>query len=317
MTKYSPELETFIQQRFPATAPSREAKDKKLFAAYRQDIRGTPKGTKEVKKLPEDLAKKIQKTNLDILAAFKNSAAAHGKKVQTPQQKKSGIPSAMLKAMKKPGPDGTPLVKNKSFRADRLADYAKNNFFLKKNYFHTNDKAVDTVNKNSSSIKNKTSDAVLRHMNRVTTNSSDVGVTKGGVSVSSEMINEDEAGNLNIEDIIFVEKRLNSIALIMEQDFEIYDQIKEYVDIVQEESFTEFFACLKSPKIRQVIKNSMILERWAMFFIFFFYFNQEQAAGIMPQLRELIQLIHRNVLTYLKMFAYWISPYEHLEVARI
>lgn len=329
--KYTPDIDGYAQTRFPATAPSKESKEKKMFAALKKEAKGTPKGTK---KLPEELVKKIQKSNLDILNTFKNSTTTQSKKASSPTAVlKTSLPSAMLKALKRPGTgnniigpgeSSTPQAsKNKSFRGDKLADFTKNNFFVKNNYFHPRDSkaSADPGQKSTSNIKNKTTDGVLRQAGLSTSERGDKPISKMPFPTndladykSSEMIAEDDAGNLNIEDMTFVEKKLNVINSIMENDFEIYDQVKEYVDIVQEESFSEFFTVLKNTKVRQVIKNSMILERWAMFFVFFFYFNKEQAATIFSHLKELVQIVHMNSLCYLRLFAQWISPFEHLEV---
>jgi hypothetical protein len=49
--KYTPDIDGYAQTRFPATAPSKESKEKKMFAALKKEAKGTPKGTK---KLPEE-----------------------------------------------------------------------------------------------------------------------------------------------------------------------------------------------------------------------------------------------------------------------
>lgn len=188
---------------------------------------------------------------------------------------------------------------------------------MKKNYFKGKEQRADIFGKSAGSgglmgLKNKTTDTIFSQLQKVKMNSSE------GERVSSvnkeQILSEDAAGKLNIEDLIFVEKRLNAVCLKMEQDFDIYDEVKEYVDIVQEESFSEFFSSIKNSRIKMAIKNSMILERWAMFFVFFFYFNQDSAKTALIYLKELIQLAHKNILSYLGLFATWISSYENLEV---
>lgn len=306
------DVENFLQSRFPATAPHKDLKDKKLFACARKDVKGTPKAGG--KKLHDELAKKIQKSNMDLISTFKPMTASNvGRRVQTPTEAKPNITSAMLKALKKNMNDNVQIgsSKNKSFRTDKVADYIKNNFFVKHNFVTAKEKAESAGQKNSP--KNRTTDAILKQLQKTNVTSFDV-EPKASAKCLTDMISEEDAGNLNIEDLTFIEKKLNTIAHIMQSDFEIYDQIKEYVDIVQEESFSDFYDPLRSSQAKLAIKNSMILERWAMFFVFFFYFNQVKARQCLPLLRELVHLIHKNIFAYLKLFAHWISKFESLEV---
>lgn len=305
-------MDAFLQNRFPATAPHKDAKDKKLFACVKKDVKGTPKVT--VKKLQEEIGKKVMKSNHEPVNSYKPmTAGALGRRVQTPTGQKQNITTVMLKALKKNLNDNVQAVntKKKSFRTDKVADYIKNNFFVKQNFASAKDKAEPQSQK--SSPKGKASEIAFKQMQKSNVSNFD---TENKVSVKGpgDMISEEVAGNLKIEDMTFIEKKLNAIAKIMENDFEIYDQIKEYVDIVQEEDFAEFYEHLKSPQAKLIIKNSMILERWAMFYVFFFYFNQEKANQCITHLRELVQLIHMNIFGYLKLFAHWISKYESLEV---
>lgn len=306
------EVDAFLNQRFPATAPHKDYKDKKLFTCSRKE----PKISHKVssKKGVEDLSKKIQKSNIDLLSNMKSAQSSTiARKVQTPTEGRSHLPSSMLKALKQNMQEGYQLgsAKNKSFRSDKVVDYLRNNFFLKNSGVVGKDKSDQGSNKLVS--KNKTTDGVLKQLQRANIGSAERD-KKASVKTNVEMLSEKDAGKLNIEDLTFVEKKLNTIANTMSKDFEIYDQIKEYVDIIQEESFSEFFDHLKNSQVRLTIKNSMVLERWVMFFVFFFYFNQPKAKQIMNQLKELVYLVHRNSLSYLKLFSQWISKYESLEV---
>ena len=298
----SNDFDALLRQCYPATAPFRESNDKKLFGAVKKDLKGTPKGAKKI----DDLSKKIQRSNQDILAAFKSVGIGNvnSRKIQTPTGARQMMPSGLLAGLKKPQTTASEAVaRNKSFRTDKMNDFMKNNFFVMNKYFGNQPSSYASA---KAGLKNKTSDEVIKHLQRTNANASEAGPTL--------MISEDDAGKLNLEDLTFIEKRLNGIVHIMESDFEIYDLIKEYVDIVQEENFSDFFTIIRNPKVRLVIKNSMIVERWAVFFVFYFYFNQNLADQIMIFLKELMLLVHRNILIYLKLFAHWISPFESLEV---
>lgn len=316
LTKVSNEVETFLNQRFPMTAPNKEGKDRKLFQATGRDIKHSAKLPKKV--IAEEPSRKVVRTNIDALNALQNSVYNTGsKKLVAPINK-----SALGKVGSLKGPTSATIVKNskgapvesmknvgpgKSFRNNKMAEYIKNNFFLKTNY-----KGAGKMNEPSpkASSKNKSSEG---HSRSKALNQTD-GNAGSQNWKSEEVISEADAFNMNLEDILYIEKRLNSIQEIIEKDFEIYDQVKEYVDIVQEQNYAVFFAPIKVAKLRDLVKNSMVLERWAMFFVFFYYFNQSLALENIEMLRQLVFLIHKNSLLYLRMYSQWIANSPALEV---
>lgn len=308
----SNDVDALLNQRFAATAPHRDNKDKKLFTCSRKDQKVSHKAI--AKKVPDEISKKIQRSHIDLISTFKGAQSSNlTRKIQTPTEGRSNLPSSMLKALKHNIQDVNQLgsAKNKSFKSDKISDYLRNNFFLKNSGVMSKEMADGGISKAVSN--NRTTDSILKQLQRNNMTS----VERGNKTISKtslDIISEKDAAKLNIEDLTFIEKKLNSIATTMNKDFEIYDQIKEYVDIIQEENFGEFYEHLKSSQARLIIKNSMVLERWVMFFVFFFYFNQPKAKPIMHHLKELVFLVHRNSISYLKLFSQWIAKYESLEV---
>lgn len=280
-------------------------------------MKGTPKG---MKKLTTDFNKK---SNPALYVNFKTTStipSRSAKKNPTPTSfpPKNFFPSNTSKPKKPPlavdtktnlGPNGSP--KNKSFRNEKVAEYIKNNFFVKGSYFKNGNPYQTNTSANKT---NKLKDELIRQMNKA--NMSTPEANNLAEKQSEAMIDKEDAATLTIELLLYVENRLNTIAQTMEKDFEIYDPIKEYVDVVQEHSFSEFFSNIKCSKIKLQVKNSMILERWTLFFIFWFYFNRDMAMQNLARLKELVQWIHKNILTYLKMLSSWISKFGNLEVRK-
>lgn len=313
------DFERAINDRFPATAPHKESKDRKLFNAISKITKGTPKAGKN---LLEEFSKKTQKSNIDIFANQKLQGGPSKSVKKSPAGLADSKPSPIVNALKMKktlaietgASTGTTSQKNKSFRTEKLQqEYLKNNFFLKNNFLKN---ATPKEGTRTATSKNaRITEEIMKHINRTQLNESDT--AKRLLRKDEVAITEEDAGKLKIEQMTFVEKKLHNIALSIGKDFEIYDQIKEYVDIVQEENYSEFFTAIKNLKIKLLIKNSMILERWALFIIFWFYFNHELAVEHQKLLKELVQLVHKNILIYLKMFTEWISKYPGLEVAAV
>ena len=309
------DFDRVVNDRFPATAPHKESKEKKLFSAISKITKGTPKAGKN---LLEEFSKKTQKSNIDIFANPK----MHGipsKSIKRNPALSEAKPSPIANALKMKKPlaietgasTGATSVKNKSFRTEKLQhDYLKNNFFLKNNFLKNSTPKEGT--RNATSKNARIAEEIMKHISRTQLNESDT--AKRLLRKDEVVVTEEDAGKLKIEQMTFIEKKLHNIALTIGKDFEIYDQIKEYVDIVQEENYSEFFSVIRNIKIKLLVKNSMILERWALFFIFWFYFNHELAIEHQKLLKELVQLVHKNILIYLKMFTDWISKYPGLEV---
>ena len=313
------DFERVVNDRFPATAPHKESKDRKLFSAISKITKGTPKAGKN---LLEEFSKKTQKSNIDIFANQKLQAVPSKSVKRNPAGLVDPKPNPMVNALKVKkalaietgASTGANSVKNKSFRTEKLhQEYLKNNFFLKSNFLKNSTPKEGT--RTATSKNTRITEEIMKHINRTQLNESDA--AKRLLRKEDPTISEDDAGKLKIEQMTFIEKKLHNIALSIGKDFEIYDQIKEYVDIVQEENYSEFFTVIKNLKIKLLVKNSMILERWALFIIFWFYFNHELAVEHQKLLKELVQLVHKNILIYLKMFTDWISKYPGLEVVSV
>ena len=324
----SADVELYLHQRFPATAPHKDAKDKKLFSAVgaKKDGRATPTAGK---KLPDELTKKVQRSNFDILAAFKSGTISQlTKKHIAPSQQKASLPQGnAVKAAKRsadtPASANDASSKQKSFRKEKLNEYLRNNFFVKNNYFGLKDAQHAPLPTTTSLAEQRSAQSPQqRSKNESKTSETGAAFLKSALqnrlnkssSSGETMISEADAGRLRIEDVTFVEKRLHLLATIMEEDLEIYDEIKEYVDVVQEEDFECFYAHLRQAEVRLLVKNSLLLERWTVFFVFFFYFDLSLARLHLALLQQLLRLAHRNVLLYLRMFAFWIGNYHNLEV---
>lgn len=88
-----------------------------------------------------------------------------------------------------------------------------------------------------------------------------------------------------------------------QKGFEIYDYIKEYVDIVQEENFEIYYEPIKVSRYQKSLKNGLIVERWAMFFIFYFYFNEKYFRENIKSIRKLVTLLHKNCVVTLELWS--------------
>ena len=114
--------------------------------------------------------------------------------------------------------------------------------------------------------------------------------------------NEKLASGIKFNNLLQIEEIQGKIVHTTQKEFEIYDYIKEYVDIVQEESFEIFYEPIKVQKYQKSLKNGLIVERWAMFFMFYFYFNEKF-------FKENIKSIHIKQRSYCEP-KLWISASE-------
>jgi hypothetical protein len=142
--------------------------------------------------------------------------------------------------------------KNKSFRTDKVNEkmhnYMKNNFFLKSSYnnplsgyIHENSKSKTTKN-----IKNYTNIDIREqhhHNERDQMNSLNMDDAHRGI------LNEKLASGIKFGVLLQIEELLNKIVVTTQKGFEIYDYIKEYVDIVQEENFEIYYVSLILAKL--------------------------------------------------------------------
>ena len=206
--------------------------------------------------------------------------------------------------MQQGGTSGTGLSpKNRSFRGVKASEYLKNNFFIKNAFFNAaegeNRQGLNKTKPEASAVNtsggrgmaklgqdkphsaraegaqfNSALRALIERNSGISQPNRDKPVSKkvDGWDADAAEVGVDvaQAEALELDDLLFVEARLQSISRILEKDLEIYDQVKEYVDIVQEVSFQDLYTVILSPKVQLLVKNSMILERWAMFFVFFF-----------------------------------------------
>ena len=111
---------------------------------------------------------------------------------------------------------------------------------------------------------------------------------------------------------------LQKILKRVKNDFEIYDYVKEYVDVVQETDFCFFWKGIElseqsdsktniTDTMRQAVKQSLILERWAMFFIFYFYFNDKILKQHINEVKKLVQKVNENSGFILGIWGVWMS----------
>lgn len=130
---------------------------------------------------------------------------------------------------------------------------------------------------------------------------------------SQSYVTEEQISNIDFGRLLKVETILYRIRGLSQKEFEIYDLVKEYVDIVQEEEFSLFYETIRQSKIREIVKQALVLERWAMFFIFFFYFNEKSFKKYEKRLKELTKTLHISALILLEFWAECISKFKSLE----
>jgi len=311
MSKLCAQVESYIKTKFPVTAPNGKTKDKQLFLAYRKENKaGTPKYSSI-----EDISKKPLKGNLALIAAL---SGVQGKKKLTPttgallknnqKMSKSGkFYTPSNSKISRNGESKSKISKGKSNKASKigaksLAKYSKANFFLKNNYMRSTP---------SSKLKarNLTGDQLKIETEQMLVDSYHPDKAKKKVVY----ISDEQAQNFEPDRILAVEEILHKINLVLEQEFEIYDLIKEYVDIVQELEFGELYLPIKQSKVKDIIKRALILERWAMFFIFFFYFNEEVLEEKGDEIKLLAKVIHHNSLLILEFWSDNLSKRKGVE----
>lgn len=323
MNKIYSHVENYLQNRFPVTAPNAKAKDKKLFKAFKANRSGTPK----YKKGEQTFNKKPLRGNLALITALNKNYKAPNKRY-TPKysvgknklsSKFSSIKSGKgvysgskstkhssskvidLKFQKKKQRSGN---YHEAPQGENVANYLKNNFFLKNNYRKLMKNAPR--NRSSSRAKIRGNYTAQPGNKDKTTKEKLVADSYSRVKQQKKKkinyVSEKKLKKLDFKNLLKVESILNKISTIVKSDFEIYDHVKTYVDVVQEEEFSDFYTSIKQIKVKQIMKNCLILERWAMFFIFFFYFNEDVLKKNAKLIRNLTSILHQNVLM---CFEFW------------
>ena len=339
MTKISVQVENYLQNRFPVTAPNGVSRDKKLFKAMRHNNRsGTPKYLKK-----DQLLKKPLKGNIALISALSQNykSSGHPKSKYSSKNLMSGKSNNYFtkerNKYQKNYPKSTKHSsskkidlnfgnssknygqrinssqvmnrKKKEYNKDQdsVVNYIKNNFFLKGNYNLSNSRDGNKSNKSHS--RNKQKNQTHEGINKNRMSSLQKKSKKNPASSYQEekkkprfYIDESILRKMNFENLLKIETILNKICSTVKKDFEIYDHIKEYVDIVQEEEFDEFYNRIKQSNPKIIFKNSLILERWAMFFIFFFYFNEKMMKENGKIIRKLAEVLHQNLIV---MLTFW------------
>lgn len=146
-------------------------------------------------------------------------------------------------------------VRNKSFRTDKISEkmnnYMKNNFFLKSSYNQQSAGYVQPESSKNHTAKNQ------KHNNKNYT-STDIRQGSDHHHDKDHMqhsMNQDDKHSIQNEKLAYgikfnillqIEELLNKIVLTTQKEFEIYDYIKEYVDIVQEENFEIYYVTYTS-----------------------------------------------------------------------
>lgn len=85
---------------------------------------------------------------------------------------------------------------------------------------------------------------------------------------------------------------------ILSENWDTYDTIREYVDMIQEENFDNLFRFVKNRHLKNTIKDGFLLERWTVLVIF--YLQLEKKHKILKQvIFNIITLICDNLVIYL------------------
>lgn len=308
--KRSEKVDQILKGRFPITTPNKYLKGKKLF--------GVASNKKEEKL--KDHSKK-NKTIYDVLKsnkAISNTALAKTLKYKYKNNSNLGFSTKSISKLRKKSKSKNYSSKNKegklgsvkgntfknygaignnslisklekSPKKEQMLNYLKNNFFVKNSYLQkqknekpkSNTQHIDQNNSMANSgVQNKTGDNGYSNKIRV----------KRGLK------------DINFSNLIRVERFLFDLRKITHADFEIYDLVKEYVDHIQEEDFSVYFKDLSNQNLKRILKNLLLIERWAMFFIFFFYFDENELSRNKTKLKQISVYLHENCLF---LIAFW------------
>lgn len=307
MSKLCVQVESYQQQRFPITAPHNKAgSNKQQFSAHNQPVKvDNCYSPKAIFKKNSEQIKHNKST--------KQSAQTQGSKFSNiDRMNRTGTPisqgKAQNKSLQKVYDSKQKNSRNKSFRTDKVAtkinNYMKNNFFLKSSYnntqpggfMHENSKLKGNTKPN---IKNLTNIDIRQQQETIEKNL----INSLNMEDKQVMIIDKLASGIKFNILLQIEDILNKIVHTTQKDFEIYDYIKEYVDIVQEENFEIYYEPIKSPRFQKAVKNGLIIERWAMFFIFYFYFNEKYFKENIKSIRKLVSLLHKNCVITLEFWS--------------
>ena len=97
-----------------------------------------------------------------------------------------------------------------------------------------------------------------------------------------------------------LEHHLRQILNAIEKDETPYDPIRQYIDYIQYRGFDELLDIIINKKYKQIIKESIILERWVIFMILFMHLERILAENKYAILK-MITLIYQNLVYYLKL----------------
>ena len=112
-----------------------------------------------------------------------------------------------------------------------------------------------------------------------------------------------------------IEKFLYGFLEIFEKNNDPYDLIREYVDYIQDRSFNEFNNIITEKRFNKIIRENVILERWAIFLIFYIFLEKKTKVSKNIILRISVS-IYQNFIFFLKLISMEMESIPNIQVSK-
>ena len=112
-----------------------------------------------------------------------------------------------------------------------------------------------------------------------------------------------------------IEQFLYAFLEVFEKNSDPYDLIREYVDYIQDRSFNEFNNIIIEKRFNRIIRENVILERWAIFLIFYIFLEKKTQVSKNIILRIAVS-IYQNFIFYLKLISMEMESISDIQVSK-